>query len=1074
MPLNIYSSNRMENLVATLSVVLKKPLKSPIASEFIVMQSAGMQRWVAMELAGRLGVWANCIYPFPNAMLWQLFNSILSSPVDASSFDPENLAWKIFSLLPQYNANPDFLTLSHYISDDDHGLKRYQLSTRIADTFDQYTLFRPEILSEWEQGVTPVEPDIRWQAILWRRLLRECGVDHRGALLEHYCKTIANNNFDPSILPERISLFGISYLPPYHLKILDSTASATEINMFLLSPTYLYWGDIISPREQARKNKASTNISVEDGHPLLASFGTLGKNFFNMTLNLQNSVESSEQLYHLPKKDSLLHYIQADILNLQTPSGVDKPSAIKNDDKSMVVASCHSPLREVEALHDFLLDRFNKDSQLEPRHVVVMTTDVEQYAPYIISVFGAGMETAPKIPFSIADRSTVATGEIANILIQIMKLPSSRFTSLQLFDLLSLKPVMKRFNLSSEDLVNIRHWLSATAIRWGIDESARVESGLPQYAENSWHSGFDRLLAGYAMSDGDGENFAGIIPFDGPEGTDVALAGKLMDYVECMKKIASDLKAPRSLFQWGETLREVAAIAIADDNDYADELIQLNNIFAHLQEIEKASGYDEPVSFNLLCSWLTSKLNDNSQSQGFLTGGVTFCAMLPMRSIPFKIIALLGMSEGSFPRQSKRHGFDIMAQHPRTGDRCLRDEDRYLFLEALLSARETLYISYIGQSIQDGSQIPPSVLVSELLDSIDSDYKLSDNQPVSKAIVVKHPLQPFSETYFKPDSSLFSYSRENLQALLGHKKEKSSRPFLSKPLPEPSETTFDIKISQLLSFFCNPVRYFLQNRFGLDFQRQEQLLDERETFELDSLQKYSLKNLILDGILCDQSSPKILAMAWANGMLPPSEHGKLLFKELQLQVIPLAEQVKRFASTQTALETLECSLDLSPFNITGRLNNIFSGAMLRYRHAAMKGTDLVAAWIEHLMLNSMNAKGYPTETLLIMDGSIRRLLTVHNPIEHLTNLLEIFQKGQCQPIPYFPKSAYSYSHKKLWSIEAARQEWQKSNNETPSESEEPSFALCFGNLDPFDHEFEKICHKIYEPLLDHCQEVKDA
>ena len=107
---------------------------------------------------------------------------------------------------------------------------------------------------------------------------------------------------------------------------------------------------------------------------------------------------------------------------------------------------------------------------------------------------------------------------------------------------------------------------------------------------------------------------------------------------------------------------------------------------------------DKAISSEPVLERLTEKLNETRGAKGFISGRVTFCAMLPMRSIPFKVICIIGLNENTFPRQKSSLEFDLMAKHPVKGDRNNRDSDRYLFLETLISAKERLILSYVGQS----------------------------------------------------------------------------------------------------------------------------------------------------------------------------------------------------------------------------------------------------------------------------------------------------------------------------------------------------------------------------------------
>ncbi|NOQ41538.1 MAG: exodeoxyribonuclease V subunit gamma, partial [Desulfuromusa sp.] len=690
MSLNIYTSNRMENLAEAFAEVLKKPLTSPLTPEVVVVQSRGMQRWLAMELAGYFGVWANSNYPFPNAMIQQLFATVLEDVPDSSSFTPDIMTWKILDLFPKLLQRDEFLPLRHYLADDQDGLKGFQLAEKIADTFDQYTLFRPLMLLEWERG-----DDEGWQSVLWRELLGNSGEQHRGQLMDAYRLQIAGNNGEYQKLPERISLFGISYLPKYHLEILAATAQITEVNLFLLSPTREYWADILSSKEQARLTPAERALRIE-GNPLLASLGKLGRDFSDMVIETGDLASVQEDLYFDSGHATLLQSLQSDILNLSGSELDREKIPLDSEDHSVQIHSCHSPMREIEVLHDQILNLLEQQEGLEPRDILVMTTDIEIYAPYIVTVFEGCQDPALKIPFSIADRSLANDGEIVAVLLKLLLLPDSRLTVVELLDILEATPVRKRFDLDEDELEMIRGWLEDVRVRWGLNEEDRVRFGLPSYRENSLQAGLDRLLLGYAMPSSKGSLFNDISPYDDIEGSNAGALGKLCEFVSRISSLRENLKRPQTLGQWSARIRTLLADFIADDEETAREAALVADLVTSLGGFEEKSAFSGEVSLKVVRSWLSDRLEQAEQNFGFMTGGVTFCAMLPMRSIPFKVIALIGMNDGAFPRQTRPPGFDLIAQHPQRGDRSLRDEDRYLFLEALLSARQCFYLSFVG------------------------------------------------------------------------------------------------------------------------------------------------------------------------------------------------------------------------------------------------------------------------------------------------------------------------------------------------------------------------------------------
>ncbi|HSR10483.1 MAG TPA: exodeoxyribonuclease V subunit gamma, partial [Thermodesulfobacteriota bacterium] len=777
----LYKSNRLETLAEELAGVLRKPLASPFKQEIILVQSKGMERWVTMELARLQGICANCRFPFPNHFVYGLFRDILPDVPESSPFEPSTLTWKVMDVLPSKLKGKAFAPLKNYLCEDPAGLKLYQVSQRIADLFDQYLLFRPEMVLRWEAGK---EDD--WQAALWREVAKGGEGKHRAALRQAFMRELPKSGEKLSRLPERISVFGISALPGFHLEILEAVSASIEVNLFLMNPCREYWGDLLTRREErrvkekARKYAGGGDLHIEKGNSLLASTGMLGRDFFDLISEWP--VREKENFVD-PGDGSLLCCLQSDILNLREKKPGER-RILRDDDDSIRVHSCHSAMREVEVLQDSLLSWFEADGSLLPKDVLVMTPDIAAYSPFIQAVFSLPPGDPRSIPFSIADRGVRQESEAAEVFLSLLEFQGSRYGVSQVLSVLESGPVQKKFSISGEDLDRIRLWVRETRVRWGVDDRSRAELGLPPFGENTWRAALDRMLLGYAMPGRGEKMIRGILPYDAIEGSEAAALGRLAAVCDALFSLGKELSAERTLGEWGEFLAGVVDRFLLSDEDTERDILFIRRALRDLGEKESASGFAKKIPLAVIKAHLRLSLETEGFGSGFLTGGVTFCAMLPMRSIPFRAICLLGMNDDAYPRQEKALGFDRMARRPMPGDRSRRNDDRYLFLESLLSAREKIHISYTGQSAEDNTPRPPSVLVSELLDSIEEGFA-SDAGEIRDRIVTKHRLQAFSPEYFGKNARLFSYSAENLEAarqLLSPPEER--KPFLSR-LSEP-------------------------------------------------------------------------------------------------------------------------------------------------------------------------------------------------------------------------------------------------------------------------------------------------
>ena len=292
--LRVYTSNRLEILAKQLAGIVQTPLPTPFTPEIMVVQSRGMERWISMELARLNGVSANCAFPFPNAFLEDIFKKLVPDLPDVSPFDPEIMTFRLMKIIPQCTGLKGFENLKAYLAEDGNHLKLYQLAGRIADLFDQYQVFRPQLLFRWEQSKEENKPPDAWQARLWRELSRGYEKLHRARLRETLLGQIRASRIDPARLPARVSLFGISHLPLFHLQTFAELSRMIEVNLFLIEPCREYWADIMSEREVKkirRKNpQVAENIEwyhFEKGNPLLAAMGTLGRDFLKLISDLE-------------------------------------------------------------------------------------------------------------------------------------------------------------------------------------------------------------------------------------------------------------------------------------------------------------------------------------------------------------------------------------------------------------------------------------------------------------------------------------------------------------------------------------------------------------------------------------------------------------------------------------------------------------------------------------------------------------------------------------------------------------------------------------------------------------------
>jgi exodeoxyribonuclease V gamma subunit len=1051
--LHLHLSNRAENLFRALACVVATPIRDVFQPEVIVVEENGMARWLSQQLAEQHGVAANIEFPLPAGFVWRLLHGQLQVGAAEAGFSKSTLVWYSMALLPSLKDSPGFEPIHRYLSGAEPETKIYQLSRQIADLFDQYLIYRPDEIRRWEAG-----EKTHWQSQLWRAMRKISSESHWAGLIEDFKRSLDTQGFNAKGLPERVSLFAISALSPGYIELLSLIAEHIDVHLYVINPSVNYWGDIVSERDLARLRDTWRKAGRSDvselytvGNPLLASMGKPCRDF----LDQWHAYPSQEHDYfEAPEEASLMSLVQGDVLHLQARGGGELPQHTIPLDESIQVHSCHSPMREVQVLHDRLLKLFNNRPDLKPHEIVVMAPDMGMYAPYIESVFGASLADR-FIPYSVASLS-LTQQPLVETLLAWLRLPEERFDAPTVIGWLEIPAIQIRFGLDQESVERIRQWVDESGIRWGLDGRHKAELGLPANEHNTWMFGFDRLFLGYAMPS-DADLFRGVAPFNNIEGSEALWLGQLREFLAQLARWRKELASPVTLLEWQGRINRFIEQFFLPDEDEALILYNLREQVARVVTSAEAAGFSDVVSSEILHQHLSNLLMSAETPYRLLGGRVTFCNMIPVRSIPFRVVCLLGMNDGEFPRNQRPLGFDLIAQDPRKGDRSLREDDRYVFLESLLSVREVLHISYVGRSHQDNSERLPSVVVTELLDYIEQGYRLEEGE-LRKTILIEHPLQPFSWRNFTAGS----YAAEWLER-------SAEQPvFSADPLQEIEHESSgnSLTIEGLIRFLVNPSRYFLEHSLGIHCAEYEEALAESEQFELKGLEAYGIKDEMLSELI-NKKHDGHFERFLARGELPHGGLGKYFFEQTVEGLDSFAEAVKQHLNGKA--ETIDIDLQVVGLSFTGRLTNVIDGKLVRYRPADRKHKDMLALWIAHL---ARCASGNPGESLhLGLDATYSlEPLDASEAHAHLEQLVTLYQQGRLTPLPLFLKASPAYVEKFLkvgdarGALIAARGKW-KSNDYANGDDQDPWFAQAFRDSDPLDARFEQVSQTVWEPIL---------
>lgn len=1107
--LNAKFSNSLETLAAVLAAE-DGPRNDPFATEQIVVSGTGLRRWLSLQLAQRRGICANCDFPTTQTFMQMLLQSALGQS-EAPRFAKEAMVLGIFDILNSVGKDARLEILSSYL-DNQPQLAAMQLAQRIADLFDQYLTYRPDWIAAWEAnksiGNLPASAQRHeeWQRALWQAIRHGTG-DHRAALFAELIERLKAGGL--ATLPETIHVFGTHTLAPVFLRVLEALSFHHRVILYLLQPTPQFWGDhplkMLAKRPMRLQTATEpTGEPVEYGHPLLAAWGAQGRDLFNLLIdtNISSSEADDVNLFREPAGTTLLPVLQRSlfVVDPELPTTGIMPET----DESLRVHCCHHPLREIEVLHDFLLRCFAENKDLLPNDVLVLAPDIEIYAPLIEAVFENRGDNLPRIPYAIADRTLRSLSHAVETFFQIMEICRGRFTVVEVYALFQSPVFRARFQWDDDDLAKVRSWLGDTRTAWGHDGRHRAGFGIPENNAYTWSTSFDRLFHGYAVRMETGcaapDAMAAygqdlpqeLRPYDAIEGQDSHLLGKLAEAYQILRNAAGAFAGRHQPETWADKIETFILAPLFDSFvDAALDVRQIRTAIASLRDPHHtdAAKFDAKA----LQAFMEPLIKDGVAGRGFLSRGVTFGSLTPMRAIPQKVVCLIGMHQGSFPQAAKRLTFDLMQIQGmgRTGDRSAHNSGRYLFLETLLSAKEKLFISYCGFSARDDAVIPAAIPVEDLLHFLNLHWPVDSSIPGGKRIksrfVVEHRLQSHSPEYFRatPHNPLFSYSQSKYSAALALQTAASgatnedAAPAIAHPAghsaasPAPSSNVPQtLSIDELIQFFVNPAQFYARNCCGLQIPWQDTELLPDEPLELNKLEEYLIQDLWFQ-----QRSAAITRPL--NVDLPTGAWGQWL-KDTHTKGAEsiFTKAVPRIPDWQLPMRhhLIDCEID--GIKIHGEIDRVHGQTQVYFRPSSeIKPKDLIRAWIRHLLL----CRDERIEQTVLANKKLKiqqfKALTPAQATMHMEILLRLLRAGCAAPLPYVLECSYAYA-KEMSNPDRAmsdvRSNWEPyDSGGSPPPCQDPWIRLCWPQELPFEpphtEAFVATALSTFEPLLQHLQ-----
>ncbi|WP_028638602.1 exodeoxyribonuclease V subunit gamma [Nocardioides sp. URHA0032] len=1012
MTLQLHRAARTDVLADRLGDLLATPLDDPFAEEVVVVPARGVERWLTQRLSHRLGtgprdgdgVCAGVRFLTPPSLVSLLLGRERDDP-----WDPERLVWPLLATIDDSLDEPWCAPLAAHLGHGKEGAddelrrnRRYSVAIRLAALFASYARQRPSLIAGWRAGQDgDLAEDLRWQPELWRRLLPR--VDAPPPDVRHAATIEALRAGGRELpLPGRLSLFGHTRIPLTEVELLVALGEHRDVHLHLPQPSPALWdalaglGGVVAREDDTSADRV--------GHPLLASLGRDAREL-RRTLD---GIGAELVRVDVPAPTTMLGWLQQDLRANHAPSYDERADRhLADGDRTLQVHACHGPARQIDVLREVLVGMLQDDPTLEPRDILVMCPDIETFAPLISAGFGLATTAghpAHLLRVKLADRALTSTNPLLAVAGSLLELSGGRVTASDVLDLAATEPCRRRFGFTDDDLDRVSRWVSRAGVRWGLDEEQRAAFQMERFPHNTWRMGLDRILLGVAMSGDDHRHLGRGLPLDDVGSNEIDLAGRLAELVDRLDACLTGLAEARTVAEWSERLRDGVRGLTDVAADDAWQLPQFERELARAA----ASSHEGEIELRLsdVRALLQSRLAGRPTRANFRTGTLTVCTMVPMRSVPHRVVCLVGLDDGVFPRAAAIDGDDVLARRPLTGERDARSEDRQLLLDAVMAATEHLVITYTGANEQSGAIRPPAVPLGEILDAADR----TTAEPVRDRVLTRHPLQPYDARNFVPEAP-FSF---DAAALAGARSAWSVRreppPLLTAPLPPRPRD--DVSLTDLKAFLVHPVRAFLRDRLEVSTPFEPDDLADAIPVTLDSLEKWQIGDRLLRELLAGQDAIAVMTAEQLSGTLPPGGLGTVALNEVVEECQKLWARTAELRAGER--RSVDVDVDLGDGRrLTGTVPGVYGNRVVSLGYSRLGARQRLQAWVDLLALTASHPDEHWTAHAVGRErAGPKRALSGpldHRAVDWLRDLVELRDRGLCEPLPVPVKAGAAWA-----------------------------------------------------------------
>ena len=1075
--LTLYRSNRAEFLAQLLAQQLLEQRPGPLDTVEVMVNTWPTSRWLGEQLAQTMGISSLVRFPFPGSRLRQLVRQVLDLP--AQQEDPwraGRLVWAVLDRLPVVLDQPSAEPLRQWLERRDSpnassGLSRdrWQLARSIADAFDDYALYRPDLLDQWQQdrGLND------WQPLLWRDLALQLPAEPFGLQVRAAVQLLLQGQANPASLPERLRLFGISALAPVQVELIQALSGLLEVEVYLLTPCPDLWQRCGSRREQLGEGwlEPPDGVWLEAAPRTEAILGRMGAEFQQL-LEGVGDVQLGERrdgdLFAAPVEMAAAGAASASLLEQLQQQLVDCDRAAPlrrcRTDQSLLFQAAPGPWREVQLVRDRILQWLAADPELEPRDVLVMTPQIDRYAPLLSSVFNDVDAIGVDLPWRLTDRSQQSSPGLSMAMLMLLELAVGRFNATGLERLLANPALQRQQALPPDEAVLLTRTLQRCGFRWGLD--ARERGGDETHSLR-WC--LDRWMLGLVLPEQDGLAPGGAAPFH--QDLDPEPLVRWWSLLDRLSRMLDQLRRPRTSEAWATLLLGQLHDLFGDGGPWSGELQSWSLALDEWRERAEACALELDAAVAL--EVLQEALSVDSGRFGHRSGSLTVSALEPMRAIPHKAIVLMGLDGADFPRPSRRPGFHLLEQQRRLGDPRSSDQDRYVLLEALMSARNHLLVSWCGRLERTGEEQPPAAPVEQWLGQLMQE--LTSSGASTEGLLLKPAPNPLSRSNFDPDQPL-SCDRRQLEGRQWLDRERPDpiaglawTELLTMPSTsteqQPSASALDV--DSLLAWMQRPQAVWLQQR-GLRPGEGIEPVEDLDDLELDGLRRYQLLDQELDRQPLDGTIPDWLVAHAGQGVLPAGSGAALEQRQLAERWMALTHQLKGLGECRR--ESRSLGGRSRPLLFAGDVQVVVQAGQL-------SPAGVMQGWLQHLLLCAGDDASAGGSAVVARStrvaGAAVHLHWRPLPASEAQPLLEKLQVmastglENCWPIP--PKSGWQLVWKEHNKAGSGLTGFQ---NQWVEERQTPVMQLCFGVDSEADRllstpGFSEAISSLYGPILQH-------